>query len=96
MDYAHELLATPKHAILVQSSQSSIAATLLPRVDGAPGPIEVDAWLGGAIARFPDGRVELFGVGADRALGCLEADGTLRAFDACRARLEVKGALRVD
>lgn len=96
MDYAHALFATPGHAILVQTGERSVAVTMAPRADGARGPIEIDAWLGGAIARFPDGRFELFGAGAERALACLEEDGTLRELGACRARLEVKGALRIE
>ncbi len=68
-------------------------------IERANGRVSARVYLTGAkdgvVARFDDGRVELFGPAAESIVRCRSGD-SLEPFERCRASVEARGRLRLD
>lgn len=89
-----QILGTSQYLVATQSSAQRLRALVLPR-SGGDVAVDVLAWQENAIARFPDGRVDLVGREAESALGCVSGD-TVRPFAACRAKLLARGSFSLE
>lgn len=93
------LMATARSLVVARFDLSELQATVYPRSgDGvARLPTEIDAWIGGGVARFPDGRFELFGEKGEGALVCLDSStNVVKPLATCREGLEAKGVFRIE
>lgn len=80
--------------VLEESAESTPTANIFERADGRVSA-RLYTWATSAVVRFEDGRVELFGAEADRAVVCVQ-ENRVAAFATCRDALTVRDRFRLD